>query len=103
LFYPSLCVKYSRRPEINQIRIEKQKHFFEKDYFFPQIIPWIYCGVHESHTIDEVHNVHNLMGKMIENIKACFSRDEENGKGWVWNLPKMHAFINMPQHMLKLE
>jgi hypothetical protein len=37
--------------------------------------------VHESHTINGVHNGHNLVGKLIENIKACIQRDEENGKG----------------------
>jgi hypothetical protein len=57
--------------------------------------------VHESHTINEVHNTQNLVGKLIENIKASFPRDEENEKGWGWNLPKMHAFANMLQSMLK--
>jgi hypothetical protein len=23
-------------------------------------------------------------------LKDCFPRDEETGKGWGWNLPKMH-------------
>ncbi len=57
--------------------------------------------VHESHTINEVYNAHNLLEKLIKNIKVCFPRDEENGKGWGWNLPKLHAFANMPQNMLK--
>ncbi len=55
--------------------------------------------MHESHTINEVHNAHNLVGKLIENIKDCVPRDEENGKGWGWNFPKMHAFA---KNMLKL-
>jgi hypothetical protein len=59
--------------------------------------------VPELHTINEVHNAHNLVGNLIENIKACFPRDGESGKGWGWNLPKMHAFANMPQNMLKFE
>jgi hypothetical protein len=42
------------------------------------------------------------VGKLIENIKDCFPRDEENGNGWGWNLPKMHAFANMPQNILKI-
>jgi hypothetical protein len=41
------------------------------------------------------------VGKLIENIMTCFLQDEENGKGWGWNLPKMHAFANMPQNMLR--
>jgi hypothetical protein len=39
-----LCVlntAASHGPEINQTRIEKQKHFLEKYYFLPQIIIWI--------------------------------------------------------------
>jgi hypothetical protein len=39
IVHPSLCIKYSHGPEINQTRIEKQKHVLEKDYFLPQIIP----------------------------------------------------------------
>jgi hypothetical protein len=40
--------------------------------------------VHETHTINEVNNAHNLVGKLIENIKACFLCDEEYGKGWAF-------------------
>jgi hypothetical protein len=57
--------------------------------------------VHESHTINEVHNACSLVGKLMQNIKDCFPRDEESGKGWGWNIPKMHAFANMLQNMLK--
>jgi hypothetical protein len=57
--------------------------------------------VHESRTINEVCNAQNLVGKLIENIKACFPQEEENGKGLGWNLPKMHTFASMPQNMLK--
>jgi hypothetical protein len=79
----SLCIEYSCGPEINQTRIEKQTHFPEKDYFLPHIIFGYECWVHESHTINEVHNAHNLVEKLIENIKACFPHDEENRKCWV--------------------
>jgi hypothetical protein len=41
------------------------------------------------------------VGILIENIKDCFPHDEENGNGWGWDLPKIHAFDNMPQNMLK--
>jgi hypothetical protein len=54
--------------------------------------------VHQSHTINEVHNTHNLVGKLIENIRDCVPHDEESGKGLGWKLPKMHAFANMMQN-----
>jgi hypothetical protein len=53
--------------------------------------------VNESHPQLQVCCSSKLLGVLINMIKDCFPR---NG-GWGWNLPKMHAFAEMPRNMLK--
>ncbi len=77
------------------------QYSLEKDYFLPQIIPWMWAlGIWITYNQWD-HNDQSPVGKLIQNIKDCVPHDEESGKGWGWNFPKMHTFANMPQNMLK--
>ncbi len=53
--------------------------------------------MNESHPRSQINRSRKLLGELITLIKECFPRTE----GWGWNLPKMHAFANMPHYMLK--
>jgi hypothetical protein len=101
LFYPFLNIKYSPGPEINQAGLTDRNVSLKKIIYCLKLYLGFEHWVHKSHTINEVSNAHNLVGKLIETIKDCFPCDDERGKGWGWTLPKMHAFANMPQNMLK--
>jgi hypothetical protein len=96
IVYPSLCINTTTGQKLIKPGLRNRNISLKKIISCLKLYLGYERWVHESHTINEVHNAHNLVEKLIEIIKACFPCDEENGKGWGCNLPKMHAFANMP-------
>ena len=68
------------------------------DHFFHLVQVLAYHKwVHQHNPIGEVENCQEIVSNTMSLIQHCFPRGEGQG----YKLPKVHAFVTMPQNIMK--